>query len=105
MTTFPSQLRAVRQAGEDFEWYPTTNEILAAMTRDLAFEIDDRHWRSRTPTSFLDIGAGNGKVLTAVSTVTDIGQLYAIEKSHTLTLSSEQPVETAPETTTLVPPP
>ena len=84
MTTFPSQLRAVRQAGEDFEWYPTTNEILAAMTRDLAFEIDDRHWRSRTPTSFLDIGAGNGKVLRAVARLERIGALHAIEKSSTL---------------------
>lgn len=84
MTTFPSQLRAVQQAGEDFEWYPTTNEILAAMTRDLAFEIDDRHWRSRTLTSFLDIGAGNGKVLRAVARLERIGALHAIEKSSTL---------------------
>jgi hypothetical protein len=84
MTAFAPQLRAVQQAGEDFEWYPTTNEILTAMTRDLAHEVDDRHWRARTPSSFLDIGAGNGKVLRAVARLERIGALHAIEKSSTL---------------------
>ena len=92
MTAFAPQLRAVQQAAEDFEWYPTTNEILAAMTRDLAFEVDDRHWRSRASTSFLDIGAGNGKVLRAVAKLERIGNLHAIEKSGTLLQSLPEEV-------------
>lgn len=80
--TFPAQLRKVQQANEDFEWYPTTDEIIAALKRDLAREIYSDY--SRESHAFLDIGAGNGKVLTAVSSIKDIGQLYAIEKSHAL---------------------
>ena len=82
--TFASQLRTVQRAAEDFEWYPTTNEIIAALTRDLAPAVDDRHWRARTRTSFLDIGAGNGKVLRAVGKIERIGDLHAIEKSSAL---------------------
>ncbi|RYG35684.1 MAG: DUF4942 domain-containing protein [Burkholderiales bacterium] len=52
--------------------------------RDLAPVIDDRHWRARATTSFLDIGAGNGKVLRAVAKIERIGDLHAIEKSGAL---------------------
>ena len=34
-TAFASQLKTVQRAAEDFEWYPTTNEIIAALVRDL----------------------------------------------------------------------
>lgn len=81
--TFPAQLRKVQSAGEDFEWYPTTDEIIAALKRDLSYQITCDYRRDSSH-AFLDIGAGNGKVLTAVSTIEDIGKLYAIEKSHTL---------------------
>ncbi|MBX9638065.1 MAG: DUF4942 domain-containing protein [Nitrosomonas sp.] len=40
--------------GQDFEWYPTTNEIISA------FHKHASRWRLE---SLLDIGAGNGKVL------------------------------------------
>ena len=80
--TFPAQLRKVQAAGEDFEWYPTTAEIIAALKRDLSYTIrGDYH---RGDHAFLDIGAGNGKVLSAVGDIEGIGQLYAIEKSHAL---------------------
>lgn len=81
--TFPAQLRKVQSAGEDFEWYPTTDEIIGALKRDLSYQISGDYRRDSSH-AFLDIGAGNGKVLTAVSTIEDIGKLYAIEKSHTL---------------------
>ena len=81
--TFPAQLRKVQSAGEDFEWYPTTDEIVTALKRDLSYQISGDYRRDASY-AFLDIGAGNGKVLTAVSTIEDIGRLYAIEKSHTL---------------------
>lgn len=84
--TFPAQLRKVQAASEDFEWYPTTDAIIAALQRDLRGEIADlRH--SRRSSGFLDIGAGNGKVITAVSSIDtegNLGNTYAIEKSHTL---------------------
>jgi hypothetical protein len=72
----------VQSAGEDFEWYPTTTEIITALKRDLSYNISSDYHREKH--AFLDIGAGNGKVLSAVAGVKDIGPLYAIEKSHTL---------------------
>lgn len=91
--TFPTQLRRVQQACEDFEWYPTTDEIIRRFIRDLgttASAIRYDHYRSHD-TGFLDIGAGNGKVIDAVRRLRDdekngrdIGRLYAIEKSHQL---------------------
>lgn len=81
--TFNAQLRKVQAAGEDFEWYPTTDEIIAALKRDLSYQIGCDYRRDDSY-AFLDIGAGNGKVLTACAGIEDIGKLYAIEKSHTL---------------------
>lgn len=44
--------------GDDFEWYPTTNEMLLAIADDIAdcSFIGNEH-------SFLDIGCGDGRVL------------------------------------------
>jgi Icc-related predicted phosphoesterase len=77
------------EAGQDFEWYPTTTEIIAALVADLKREDEpeeDRRWRLRReqPTSMLDIGAGNGKVLLALRERTEIRDLHAIEKSQIL---------------------
>ena len=82
--SFPSQLTRVQAANEDFEWYPTTDEIIAALLADITATDDpERRWRSNF--SFLDIGAGNGKVLKAVAELDQIGDLLAIEKSRALT--------------------
>lgn len=74
----------VKDAGEDFEFYPTTDEIIRAMVRDVRV-------KDRPHGSALDIGAGNGKVLLALRDAklgyrNDEGfkQLYAIEKSRPL---------------------
>ncbi len=82
MSAFTIQLKEVRRAAEDFEWYPTTNEIIAALTLDLRREVEERRY-GRLPTSFLDIGAGNGKVLDAVGSIDGIEALHAVEKSRT----------------------
>lgn len=84
--SFPVQLRAVRDAGEDFEWYPTTDEIIRAFTRSLAAERDTcrQHYRNNPHHDILDIGAGNGKVLDAVRKLSAPARLFAIEKSRTL---------------------
>lgn len=74
------QLKAAEQ---DFEFYPTTNEIIRKLNDDIRV---GRYTRHREPTSMLDIGAGNGKVLQAVHDAPEssIRQLYAIEKSSIL---------------------
>lgn len=86
--TFSAQLRKVQAANEDFEWYPTTDAIITALKRDIRHEAEERRY-GRMPSGFLDIGAGNGKVISAVSAIDKddecrIGKTYAIEKSHTL---------------------
>lgn len=79
--SFSSQLKQVKSAAEDFEWYPTTNEIIAALKNDIEKESQERY---RNFDSFLDIGAGNGKVIDAVKELDIFKTYYAIEKSLTL---------------------
>lgn len=59
---------------QDFEWYPTTNEIIEAVKHDLSNQKLDGKY------SVLDCGAGDGRVL---KQLTD-GRKYAIEKSKPL---------------------
>lgn len=66
----------IKDAGQDHEFYPTTNAILAALFADM--EKQDIR-----PGSVLDIGAGNGKVLSAFREKHH-ATLYAIEKSTVL---------------------
>ncbi len=75
--------RKVQAAGEDHEWYPTTNEILTALIRDLGPEVECSRYH-RTCSGFLDIGAGNGKVIDAVRKIQGLHQFHAIEKSSVL---------------------
>ena len=67
----------LKQNEQDFEFYPTTNEILAVVKNSL---------KKNSAYSFLDIGAGNGKVLNALKDCKeiDINKFYAIEKSKIL---------------------
>jgi len=79
-----SLIKEVKENQEDFEWYPTTNEILDVMFND----IDSRYF------SILDIGAGNGKVFSRLEELLKTNakdeydkfnvKKYAIEKSQTL---------------------
>lgn len=51
-----NMLAELKHTNQDHEWYPTTNEIIEAFHNHVhRFEVE----------SLLDIGAGNGKVLTA----------------------------------------
>lgn len=67
--------------GQDFEFYPTTDEIIAALVLDI--QRDDGDYR-RTYSSVLDVGAGNGKVLLALRERAELRDLHAIEKSKLL---------------------
>ncbi len=52
MTTLAETLRQLKDADQDFEWYPTTDEM-----------IDAVFWKCGDLGSMLDIGAGDGRVL------------------------------------------
>lgn len=81
-------LFSLKEAGEDFEWYPTTEEILYSVASDMrGFEACRRH--SRGSVRILDIGAGDGRVLVRLQKMlegknswdtVDLEQ-FAIEKS------------------------
>ena len=87
MTTTPDLFDALKTQGQDFEFYPTTNEIIAALAADIRRNLDrcNDYERSLKHASILDVGAGNGKVLMALH-AEDFGfsELYAIEKSPIL---------------------
>jgi hypothetical protein len=83
LPTMPQIIKAVKDNGEDFEFYPSHNKIIEALKADINKELVGNNF------SVMDIGAGNGKVLTALSK--DEGHdksraysLYAVEKSQTL---------------------
>lgn len=62
----------LKENGEDFSFYPTTDEIINIIKRSFGTDNDCQ--------SILDCGAGNGETLTKL---TD-GKKYAIEKSQIL---------------------
>lgn len=86
----PSQtLIDVKAAGEDFEWYPTTDRMIAIVAQNIPSSAN----------SILDIGAGDGRVLAAFARRATSADLYAIEKSSVLIQA--QPEEVTPVGTDL----
>ena len=61
----------LKEDGQDNEFYPTTNEIIQALYKDL---LIDRRSASRRIGHFslMDIGAGNGKVLNKIKEFNNI---------------------------------
>lgn len=76
-------IKQTKAAGEDFEWYPTTKEILSALADDLQDYRQETHWGNYVD-SILDVGAGNGKALDFLSEKLNSPELCAIEKSRVL---------------------
>lgn len=78
-----STVRALKANNEDFEWYPTTAEIITKVSEDINEISNERHWQKIT--SVMDIGAGDGRVLKAIQAY--LGEhhthvaCYAIEKA------------------------
>ena len=68
----------IKMQDQDFEWYPTTQEILDTIRNDM----DEEHL------SVLDIGAGDGRSLQALTN----GKRYAIEKSKPLIQAMDKSV-------------
>jgi hypothetical protein len=79
----------LKAAAQDFEWYPTTNEILNIIASDWKQEESYRS-RGHNRKGILDIGAGNGKALLFFKEHCGIETLLAIERSPIL-------LETLPE--------
>jgi len=77
-------LRTLQEAGQDFEWYPTTSEMIQTVIADINKVDRDYGFRSSMKT-FMDIGAGDGRVLQAIrdreKEVAYGSACYAIEKS------------------------
>lgn len=65
----------LKQAGQDFEWYPTTRRMVEAVLVDYADERVE---------SILDIGAGDGRVLRQMAERHEAARLYSIERSTLL---------------------
>lgn len=91
-------LEQLKQNNEDFEWYPTTDEILYKMRKDIIKRFhSDKYSYHRNQgihknycndkliiDNFLDIGAGDGRVLDYFeSTETSIKNKYGIELAKT----------------------
>lgn len=79
----------LKSNGQDYEFYPTTTEIINKVISDLK----NNWWQYHNKcSSILDIGAGNGKVLKAIREIKDREgnnvfykmDCYAIEKSEIL---------------------
>ncbi len=51
-------------SNQDFEWYPTTREIISAVANHVNETAHHRVFHSR---SILDVGAGDGRVLMALA--------------------------------------
>ncbi len=73
-------LHTLKSAGQDFEWYPTTPEILDRVGANIL----KRQRRYHSFDSILDIGAGDGRALLHLAQKANLGTLYAIEKSRLL---------------------
>ena len=73
-----SIVKNLKSIDEDFEWYPTTDEIIGTVKKSIAKEFT--RINEVEPYSLLDCGAGDGRVLNKLSK----GDMYAIEKSKNL---------------------
>lgn len=75
-------LKTLQQTEQDFEWYPTTDDIIQVIRKDLiSFYGTPSSTGQTVSASVLDCGAGDGRVL---QKITDNCNRYAIEKSRPL---------------------
>jgi 16S rRNA G966 N2-methylase RsmD len=61
MSEFNTALTEVKNAGQDYEWYPTTKNMLSVISNDI-LRHQKQEYRMRS-VSILDIGAGDGNAL------------------------------------------
>ena len=77
-------LDRLKEAGEDHEWYPSTEGIVSAVAHDMKeCRYDKRYgYYDNDSGAILDIGSGDGRVLRLLQEEGDVGDLFAIEKSN-----------------------
>lgn len=76
MTTTTERIQILKAAAQDFEWYPTTQQIIDRVAQD----IRNTDGYMKKSESILDIGAGDGRILTAMKKA-GLQKLFAIEKA------------------------
>ena len=78
-------IQTLKESNQDHEFYPTTDAIIRAMINDIGtVRAGLREYGSRLD-SVIDVGAGNGKVLSALKEADlSINHYFAIEKSPIL---------------------
>lgn len=76
--TTSALVKQIKETDSDFQWYPTTNQILSSIKSDIDQLIENLDLE-QSP-SILDCGAGDGRSLTFLTK----GDKYAIEKSKPL---------------------
>jgi hypothetical protein len=105
------KIQLLKETESDFEWYPTTDEILAAFSDDLYSQTetlssinnnkeiyhDKRHYDNETEThydfvsinSMLDVGAGDGRVFNAIKDKSR-GRRFRVEKKYGIEIANTQ---------------
>lgn len=83
-SSVPAIVSELKEADQDHEFYPTTDAIISRLASDIGLRTADEWRGERNFASFLDIGAGNGKVLRAIRDRCQLTKLFAIEKSQRL---------------------
>lgn len=83
-TPVPALVEKLKQADEDHEFYPTTDDMIRRVITDVKQLREESYRHKSEYDSVLDIGAGNGKVLMAFKTLGGFDTLHAIEKSSIL---------------------
>lgn len=81
---------ALKDHSEDFEFYPTTDEMLSAVRKDIQAILSDPFSDKYPIFSALDVGAADGR---ALMRLTD-GDRYAIEKSLMLVERQDRSIVT-----------
>lgn len=81
-------LSVLKESHQDFEWYPTTREMITCVYNDIAL-LDQL---KPTKVSMLDVGAGNGKVFTIMD---ELSSARGSEREH-MTFSRRYAIEKSP---------
>jgi hypothetical protein len=86
-------LKTVPGSEFDFEWYPTSKKTISAIYHDVKERLNQGTFASSAKMSFMDVGAGNGKLFTVIKELSEsdsdqnkiiLDEAYAIEKSEPL---------------------
>lgn len=79
-------VKELRNANEDYEFYPTTNEQLDAINEDIQEILKTHYFNTDKTVKILDVGAGDGRSLISLgeclSSLNNKPTLFAVEKSN-----------------------